>query len=48
MFLHAWKMDFPHPTREERLALEAPLPDALVEFLKTLSTEEKQDYGQKI
>ena len=29
MFLHAWKMDFPHPLKDERVALEAPLPDAL-------------------
>lgn len=25
--LHAWKMAFPHPTRREIIALEAPLPD---------------------
>jgi len=48
MFLHAWKMNFPHPVTGEKVELEAPLPVALAEFLKKLSTEEMQDYGQKI
>ncbi len=48
MFLHAWKMDLPHPISGERLALEAPLPSALAEFLSQLSIEEKKDYGEKI
>ena len=34
--------------KSEKIELEAPLPDALAEFLKKLSTEETQDYGQKI
>ena len=48
MFLHAWKMKFPHPAEEKEMALEAPLPQALDEFLKKLSSKEVQDYGQKI
>ncbi len=48
MFLHAWKMKFPHPAEEKEMTLEAPLPQALDEFLKKLSSQEKQDYGQKI
>ena len=48
MFLHAWKMDLPHPISGEKLALEAPLPNALAEFLSQLSIEEKKDYGATI
>lgn len=48
MFLHAWKMTFPHPLGGQELALQAPLPDALVAFLKAISGTEVQDYGDKI
>jgi len=48
MFLHAWKMTFPHPISGEDIVLEAALPDPLASFLKTLSVKETQDYGQKI
>ena len=48
MFLHAWKIRFPHPASGEPLALEAPLPPALAAFLERLAKEEKQDYGQTI
>ena len=48
MFLHAWKITFPHPLSGASLALEAPLPLALVAFLEKLSKEEVQDYGQTI
>ena len=48
MFLHAWKMTFPHPLGGQELALQAPLPDALVAFLKVISGTEVQDYGDKI
>jgi 23S rRNA pseudouridine955/2504/2580 synthase len=48
MFLHAWKIEFPHPISGKTLALEAPLPDALEAFLKQLTNQQKQDYGQKI
>lgn len=46
MFLHAWKMTFPHPSNEERVALEAPLPEALGRFLAHLSATENSDYGE--
>lgn len=37
MFLHAWRMRFPHPLAAERsLALEAPLPPALERFVARL------------
>jgi len=48
MFLHAWKMQFPHPISGAEMALEVPLPEALDGFLNTLSIKETQDYGQKI
>jgi 23S rRNA pseudouridine955/2504/2580 synthase len=48
MFLHAWKMDFPHPAKEERIRLEAPLPEGLAAFLARLSANEEQDYGEAI
>ncbi len=48
MFLHAWKIQFPHPLSGENMALEAPLPEGLMAFLNTLSQNETQDYGQKI
>jgi 23S rRNA pseudouridine955/2504/2580 synthase len=48
MFLHAAKMSFPHPLKEERIALEAPLPVALASFLSHLRATEKKDYGQTI
>ncbi len=33
MFLHAWKLELPHPMREGALALEAPLPEELMVVL---------------
>jgi 23S rRNA pseudouridine955/2504/2580 synthase len=33
MFLHAWKLELPHPTTGAPLRLEAPLPDELTEVL---------------
>ncbi len=27
ILLHAWKISFPHPTRQEEMTFEAPLPD---------------------
>ncbi|MDQ5906389.1 MAG: rRNA pseudouridine synthase [Pseudomonadota bacterium] len=48
MFLHAWKMEFPHPLKEERMALEAPLPDGLASFLSHLRATEDRDYGEAI
>jgi 23S rRNA pseudouridine955/2504/2580 synthase len=48
MFLHAWKMNFPHPISGETLALEAPLPEILLRFMQQISQREQQDYGEKI
>ncbi len=48
MFLHAWKMSFPHPSSGEQMQLESPLPDALAGYLQKLSSKEKQDYGKEI
>ena len=48
MFLHAWSMKFAHPLTGELLAFSAPLPEALSAFLKNLSNEETQDYGQTV
>lgn len=45
MFLHAWRMRLPHPVSGINLELEAPLHQALLEFLQQLSLNEKQDYG---
>lgn len=45
MFLHAWKMRFPHPASGDSMQVEAPLPMALQEFLQHLSKNEAQDYG---
>ena len=36
MFLHAWKLSFPHPETGERLSLMAPLDDELQTVLKSL------------
>lgn len=48
MFLHAWKMRFPHPISGSVMALEAPVPAGLESFLERLSVNETQDYGQAI
>ena len=48
MFLHARKIQLPHPVSGMEMALEAPMPETLESFLKLLSTIETQDYGQKI
>jgi 23S rRNA pseudouridine955/2504/2580 synthase len=37
MFLHAWKLELPHPVTGQPLRLEAPLPEELVEALKALN-----------
>jgi 23S rRNA pseudouridine955/2504/2580 synthase len=33
MFLHAWRLELPHPVTSEALRVEAPLPPELVEVL---------------
>jgi 23S rRNA pseudouridine955/2504/2580 synthase len=37
MFLHAWKLELPHPVTGSILRLEAPLPEELREALKALN-----------
>jgi 23S rRNA pseudouridine955/2504/2580 synthase len=37
MFLHAWKLELPHPISGETLRLEAPLPKELLEALGALN-----------
>jgi 23S rRNA pseudouridine955/2504/2580 synthase len=37
MFLHAWKLELPHPVTGERLRLEAPLPAELEAVLSRLN-----------
>ncbi len=46
MFLHAWKMRFTHPLKDEGLELEAPVPESLKRFVDLLAQRESQDYGQ--
>lgn len=48
MFLHAWKMTLPHPVSGNEIALTAPLPAVLDDFLKKLSMKEAMEYGQTI
>jgi 23S rRNA pseudouridine955/2504/2580 synthase len=38
MFLHAWKLGIKHPTSQQQLELEAPLPSALQNVLTNLET----------
>jgi 23S rRNA pseudouridine955/2504/2580 synthase len=37
MFLHARRLAFQHPARDERIELEAPLPAACQALLEALS-----------
>ena len=39
MFLHAWRIRFPHPVSGVTLSIEAPLPKELDQFLATLRLE---------
>ena len=48
MFLHAWKIRFPHPISGDDVKLEAPLPEALQTFIHRVSAKELQEYGQKV
>lgn len=48
MFLHAAKLDLTHPLTGERMALEAPLPPELNEFLRRLDIHDKKDYGEAV
>ena len=48
MFLHAFRLRFPHPLSGQEMLLEAPLPTVLSDFVGTLSDIETQDYGQEL
>ena len=37
MFLHAWKLELPHPTTDAPLRLEAPLPAELEAVLSKMN-----------
>jgi 23S rRNA pseudouridine955/2504/2580 synthase len=37
MFLHAWKLELPHPLTGHKLALAAPLPPELLEVLRAMN-----------
>ncbi|EHL2679767.1 RluA family pseudouridine synthase, partial [Listeria monocytogenes] len=39
-FLHAAKLGFDHPTTNERMTFEAPLPSSFEKALKSLRQEE--------
>jgi 23S rRNA pseudouridine955/2504/2580 synthase len=39
MFLHAWKIGFPHPVSGDKLNLSAPLPEELRRFLAKIEAE---------
>lgn len=39
MFLHAWRLDIPHPLTGEPLSLQAPLPPVCETFLKKLESK---------
>jgi 23S rRNA pseudouridine955/2504/2580 synthase len=45
MFLHAAQLNMPHPLSGAPLALAAPLPDELRDFVTRLDTNEKRSYG---
>lgn len=44
MFLHASRLEFKHPSREDTLRLEAPLPPELEELCKRLTQAQAQDH----
>ena len=41
MFLHAWRLVFPHPTLGKSLTIEAPLPDDLEQCLNLVSNAQR-------
>lgn len=42
--LHAWKLEFTHPRRKERMGFEAPLPPEMLEILSLLRKLSGQGY----
>jgi 23S rRNA pseudouridine955/2504/2580 synthase len=45
MFLHAWKLELPHPITGERLRISAPLPKELEEVLSALNLSGPEPTG---
>jgi 23S rRNA pseudouridine955/2504/2580 synthase len=45
MFLHAWKLQLPHPATGATLALEAPLPEELLAVLSRLNLPSPERVG---
>lgn len=45
MFLHAARLNLPHPLSDAPLALESPLPSELRNFIARLDAHEKRDHG---
>jgi len=45
VMLHAWKLSFMHPFREERVSFEAPLPDDFTTCLKHLFLNDRAQAG---
>jgi len=45
MFLHAARLNLPHPLSDAPLALESPLPAELRNFIARLDAHEKRDHG---
>ncbi|MFV0601576.1 MAG: RluA family pseudouridine synthase [Brachymonas sp.] len=43
MFLHAWQLRFTHPAHQQRVELQAPLPQALLEWLQQCTDVSQED-----
>lgn len=48
MFLHAARLELPHPLTHEPIQLTAPLPPELQSFIDQLDQHEKRDHGETI
>lgn len=48
MFLHAEKLRFRHPLKEETIEVTAALPEALSEFVAHIDAIEERDFGEPV
>lgn len=48
MFLHAQKLRFRHPVKEETIEVTAALPEALSGFLAQIDAMEERDFGEPV
>lgn len=48
MFLHAARLSFAHPLSGAPIAVQAPLPPALVNFVHWIAGQEEQDFGEAL